>query len=347
MEKEQRAFDALRSKSSSCDSNAIVFTPNPSYEEYLKIHKVLVGPSTAKELERISINLSNETVPRYLSAAGWAAAEAALAQPDQNASYRNRLLEQSSDCWTRALEMQLDWNELGLEYLTEHTAPYRYALDLAHLPILQAIISGDVTPKTRSQVAIDVLNIAEANIIQMHLAKALGNKDALGDHVGLGYECNGLLAFHSLDSSGLFAIPSSARADSGHHHKNQTHDLLIIQQKWGTITDMTPAEIKSTISQRDRHRYKALLVRGKMHLSIQGKHAPEYTLRAFSGLYNGTQTPIERAITNHARTTILDLYWLYKKGSKIDNFASRKSQCQYRNSDELYMSYPEIAPAIM
>lgn len=337
------AFDKLRGPAST-DFISSTLSLNPAYNEYLKIHKVLVGPATATKLEHIYASLRDETLPRFLSVAGWAAAEAALAQPDKSATYRSGLLDETSKCWTTGLENQLQWEQSEQRSMTECSASYRYALDLAHLPLLQAMVSGNITDKVRQAVTLDVLNIAEANIIQLSLAKASGSDEAIGDHVGIGHECNALLAFHSLDSASLIAIPSSARADSGHHHPNQTHDLLVIQQKWGSIQDMTPIEVKSRVSQIDRHRYKALLVRGKMHLSVVGSYSPEHTLKAFSALFNGNQTRQEHFTTEYVRATMLDLYWNYKKGDMLSGFASDNSACRYRDASAVHAAYPEIAP---
>jgi len=342
--KECRGFDALRTQIPETALGPRTFIPHPDYASYLKIHKVLVGEATAARLETIDENLSQEELPRYLSAAGWATLEAALSQPQRSAQYRNSLLEKTEEYWTRALENQLAWNTGERSHLTEACAAFRYALDLAHLPLMQAFVSGDITAGIRRSVAIDVLNIAEANAVQLQLATKENDISGMSDHIGVGYECNALLAFHSLDSPSLFAIPSSARADSGHHHPHQTHDLLVIQQKWGTIQEMTPAEIKSKTSQSDRKRYKALLVRGKMHLSVEGKHSPDHTLRAFSTFFNGNQSKSERKITDHARQTILDLYWLYKKGDRLRDFASNDSSCQYRDASLLQAKHPEIMP---
>lgn len=342
--REGSAFDALRSPSR-IDDQPLKFSPHPSYEDYLKIHKVLVGPKTALKLETIHHQLSDESMPQYLSVAGWAATEAALAQPNRSAAYRNHLLEAADDCWQRALEAQLSLNAGEAEHLHEINAAYYYALDLAHLPLLKALVSGDVTPTVRRQVTMDVLNIAEANAVQLQLAISDGDQSAISQHLGVGHECNALLAFHSLDSASLLAIPSSARADSGYHHRHQTHDLLIIQQRWGNIIDMTPAEVKASASNRDRERYKAMLVRGKMHLSIEGKYSPEHTLRAFSGLFAGQQTATEQMITDQVRQTVLDIYWLYKKGERLDEVASGRTSCHYRDSSLLRQAYPELAPS--
>lgn len=344
--REGSVFDALRAPVDVEQQPETDFSPHPSYEAYLKIHKVLVGPKTALELEAIHNHLRREAVPQYLSVAGWAAAEAALAQPNRSATYRSRLLEQAEECWLQAIENQLALNLSDKLHLHEINAPYFYALDTAHLPLLQAIISGDVTSSIRRQVALDVLNIAEANAVQLQLAINANDTAAIGDHVGVGHESNALLAFHSLDSAGLLAIPSSARADSGHHHRQQTHDLLIIQQRWGDILDMTPTEVKSSVSNHDRQRYKAMLVRGKMHLSIDGKYSPEHTLRAFSGFFNGNQTKEEQRITDHVRQTVLDMYWLYKKGNSLNDIASPRSNCRYRDPSQLHIAHPEISPRI-
>lgn len=339
------AFDALRSPPESRPTDTVRFSPHPAFEQYLRIHKVLVGASTAKTLERIHAELADQSLPRYLGAAGWAAAEAALAQPQAPTTHRNNLLAAAGNCWERALESQLTYNAREGHPLAEHSAPYRTALDLAHLPLLQAMVSGNVTPSIQTSVARDVLNIAEANIVQLNLAMQAGDLSAVSDHSGVGHEANALLAFHSFDSPGLLAIPSSSRGGSGHYHREQTHDLLVIRQKWGTVLDMTPAEIKSSASNNDRKRYKSLLIRGKIHLSVVGKYAPEYTLAAFSAYFNGSQTTEERRITDHARRTVMDLYWLYKRGRLLGEVATSRSPHQYRDPTHVRDAYPELAPS--
>ena len=55
------------------------YLENDSYDEYLRIHKVVVGESGASRLQGLASELETEELPTYLEAAGWAYAEAGLA----------------------------------------------------------------------------------------------------------------------------------------------------------------------------------------------------------------------------------------------------------------------------
>src|SRR5207245_1409084 len=100
--------------------------------------------------------------------------------------------------------------------------------------------------------------------------------------------------FNMKQSPTWFAIPAMTRSDSGHHHRQQTHDLLVIRQRWGELQNITPVEIKSAANQRDLRRYKALLVRGKLHLSVDGLHKPEEMLDAITAVYEKRATRTQR-----------------------------------------------------
>jgi len=338
------AYDILREGPTKI--GPLNFSPHPAYEQYLKIHKIQTGPKTSKTLEQIADQLAGEALPRYQSAAGWAALEAALGQPDSSIAHKNKLLTDAESYWVNAIETQLSCNASEKQYLIEHSAPFRYALDLAHLPLYQGIISGNVTENMRSAVISDTLAIAESNIVQMSLACKVGDQEAISDHSGFGYEANALLAFHSFNMPTFVATPGSARADSGHHHPKQTHDILVIQQKWGEIRSITPIEIKAAASQRDRKRYKALIMRGKMHLTKTNgsRSTPEITLKAFSSFFSGQPTIQELEITNYAQQNAANLYWLYRKGNNDNDFTSRENSYMFKDKSNIYAKYPELKP---
>ena len=339
-----QGFEALRYPYKPLPSPDVIFTPHPAYEEYLKIHKILVGPKTAQQLIGIYEQLRNSDMPRYKNVAGWAATEAALAMVKGSEHERLSLLDTAQLAWSEAIELQQSYNASDKEHLIDHAAPFRYALDIAHLPLLAGVITKDVADSIRQGVAHDVLNIAEANNVQLALAKQAGDTSAIAEHVGLAHEANALLGYHSLNSPSMFAIPSFARADSGHHYPEQTHDLIVIQQSWGVIEDITPVEIKATASSRDRGRYNALLMRGKMHLAIEGKFTPDHTLNAFGAYFRGDQSPSDKKITDHVRGTIMSMYWLYKQGPQLGALAASRSLSRYRDAKAVHGRYPEIAP---
>ena len=324
-----------------------VCSPNAAYEDYLRMHKILVGSATADELVRIHEALATETMPRYLTASGWAAAEAALVSGQMPTRERIALIDSAVDCWERGLQTQLAQNQTDKPYLHEFAAPYRSALDIAVAPLLRGLVSGDVTSKTCERVFADCLAIAEANEIQLQLALRAGDTEAVGEHVGLGYECNALLALNRLQSPTWFALPALARADTGYHHVRQTHDLLVIKQKWGEIQSVIPVEIKASASVRDRERYQALLVRGKMHLSLNGHHKPGQTLKALAAVHRGDASRQEVVVVSEVSERFLRMLKDYYAGGCLGQVAVPRVTPLFRDNRQVTENHPGLSVPIL
>lgn len=336
-------YEALRSALyDPAEPQAIRIAPHPAYESYLRMHKVLVGSATADELLTIHEQLQGESMPRYLTVAGWSAAEAALVSDDMATARKLELIDAAVDCWERSVTIQLQYNQSDKQHLIEYAAPYRNALDVAIAPLLRGIVSGDVTAKTCQAVFADCLAIAEANEIQLGLAWADGNTEAAAEHVGLGYECNALLALNRLQSPTWFAIPALARADTGYHHNQQTHDLLVIRQKWGEIQSVVPVEVKSAASARDRERYQALLVRGKMHLSLDGYYQPGETLRAIGAAHRGDATAKERQTVDRVSARFMAMLQDYYAGSYLGVVATGRVVPLFRDNTQVVARHPGL-----
>lgn len=322
-----------------------IFAPNPAYDEYFKIHKVFVGESGGAQLEQIGKRLQEEWLPRYLDAAGWAFAESALTQSHRPAVERTHLVSQAEDCWQRALLSQQEFDDgEHREWLSEYTDSFRIALNLAYTPLMHAIIAGDVTEATRERVFADTLAIAQLSTARNALASRESNHEGAADHRGFQYECNALLSILYLNNPNYIPLPSSSRAGSGYEYKDQTHDISVVHQRWGRIHRVTPVEIKSATSLRDKQRYKALLVRGKMHLSVEGKYDPIETLNAFADIYDGNINPEAIRIATHASSTIKDLLVLYQKGSEVDKFKKIHSHTTFHSVSHVAKKYQELSP---
>lgn len=329
------------------DPESIRIAPHEAYESYLKMHKVLVGSATAYELIGIHEALRMESMPRYLNVAGWSAAEAALVSDAMPTYRRLQLIDTAVDCWERSLATQLQYNQTDKYHLVEYAAPYRSALDIAIAPLLKGIVSGDVTKKTCQSVFTDCLAIAEANEVQSRLAWQAGNSEAAAEHVGLGYECNAMLALNRLESPTWFAIPALARADTGYHHNQQTHDLLVIRQKWGEIQSVVPVEVKSAASVRDRERYQALLVRGKMHLSLDGFHRPGETLQALGAVYRGDASKRERQTVDRVSSRFMEMLHDYYTGSYLGAVATSRVLPLFRDNAQVVARHPGLGVGVL
>lgn len=295
----------------------ISFTPNQAYDTYHKIPKVFVQTDEVPELVEISDALRNESLPRYLEAAGWAAAEAALVGYDMEAAKRHELLRDAEDAWERALTAQQNINESEAhQWLREASAPFRMALDLAHLPLMKALVAGDITPATIERVFVDTLMVAQAADVQLHLARQANDHEESADLLGFGHECTALLTLLYLNDPRYVPIPSSTRAGAGYDYPNQTHDISVINQHFGDILKVIPVEVKSKASLHDLRRYDALIVRGKMHLSLPGMYLPQHTHEAFAAAYEGNATKIQRATVANATNVFCDLLKHYQKGER-------------------------------
>lgn len=339
------AYDVLSESVDTSVMEGYEFAANPAYEKYLRMQKVLVGRSGAEEVEQIYHGLKNELLPTYLAAAGSAAIEASLVRTDKPVDVRLGLLRGAAGCLIRAIRNQRALDTLGEEHFKDTVVAHRVALDLATLPLLEGIVFGAVRPATSKQVYEDCLNVAQSNAVQINLAKRSQNIQALGDHVGVGYECNALLAFNRIQSNTWFMIPALGRADSGYHHRQQTHDMLVVHQKWGEIQSMTPVEIKASASRRDRERYKALLVRGKMHLSVEGRHQPETTLAALSATHEGTANVVEEHDTNTVTHNITGMVRDYYAGEDLIEVASPRSRLKFHDNSVVVLNHAGLAVA--
>lgn len=339
---EALGYVALMAPQEEYEFTGVSFSPNPAYEQYLRMHKVFVGQRGAMQLEAMHAALQNEEMPRYLSAAGWAAAEAALVRTNRPTEERLELLDAGIDCWRRALESQRNFNADAPYCLVECAAPYRMALDLAIAPLLRHMIAGYVPRDVCKQVFADCLNVAQANAVRLNLMVKEGNIEGVAEHSGFGYECNALLAVNRRLAATRFVIPSMIRSDSGYYHSQQTHDLLIIRQEHGHIQQVTPVEIKASASNRDRARYKALLVRGKMHLSVEGKFKPEDTLQAITAVYEGTATRAEKDIAEGVTSQMLSMFNDYCAGEDDTEVASTRSLTVFHKNTKVVANHPGL-----
>jgi hypothetical protein len=321
------------------------YLDNPSFHEYVRMSKVIVDTDGAQKLIEIADDLANETMPRFLDAAGWAYAEAGLALSDDSAGHRVQLITAAERIWHRALTNDLD---LGRRYQERWTLnedmSHRLALNLAFAPLIKSIIVGNVAESVRSSVMQDTVSIAADSIRVLDATHARGDIGASGHHQGFLFEANGLMALLYMNDARYVPLPSTARADTGYYFASQTHDISIINQHWGEIRKVIPVEIKSRSTRKDRQRYKALLIRGKMHLSVNN-YDPRTTVRAFQEIANGTASVKEinsiEAISNQLRNMLR----LYQQGVTPEGFAI-DSLTRFHDTNKVAEVYPELSKLI-
>lgn len=338
-------YDALRSEQYFVDRiaspDAYEFSPKRAYHLYHRIHKVYVGPSGAKFLGDIHDALHDEQLPEYLDVAAWAAAEAALVDTSASTEARVGLIESAESCWSRALAAQEMLNHSDApEYFKEADTPYRIALNLAFAQLMKALVVGNVTPKIREQVFVDVMAIAGTATTQRVFAGQHMDRRTLSSLIGFEHECNALAGLLAMDDPRYIPLPSSARVGSGRDYPEQTHDMVVVNQHWGTILKTTPVEIKAHTSLHNLKRYDALIVRGKMHLATNGLHDPAHTREAFAAYYDGSDTRKQSAVVFQVVATMKDLLQGYARGNRKDT-SSRVTR--YYDTSGLVDEHPEFS----
>lgn len=331
-------YDALTTARGSLpDTEVHRFTPQAAFGAYHRMHKVFVNETGAVQLETIARSLEGESMPEYLDVAAWAWVENGLALPKLSAVERVRRIERGERCWEAALSAHEQWNG---EALYEDSEPYRLARNLAFMPLAKALVLGNVTAAIREQVFVDTMALSQASVVQAHLANTAGNKEALGDHLGFQHENNAHLSLLYMDDPRYVCMPSSARGGSGHDYPEQTHDLVVINQHWGEVLKIVPVEVKAAASLSDIKRYEALIVRGKMHLSVTGSYSPEHTLEAFAAAYDGRATSRQEITIDHATSTMKKLLQRYAEGERI---SKSNSKLQRHAKTEIVKQYPELS----
>lgn len=316
----------------------VSFHPQPAYDEYLQLDKKLVDAEGVPELLRTYDALKDTTAPKYLDAAGWAIAEVSLMGQQYPKAQRLAGLECALNCWARAIEAQKVINTHGEGAYAEVTRPLRSALAIATIPLLADMVEGDVRIATCRTVFEECLDIAKYNNELRHAAQARGDKVAMLEHEGFGHECNALLAINRRLTPSKFAIPAPARADSGHYMARQTHDLLVINQHWGSINKAIPIEVKGFGSKGDHRRYKALLLRGKIHLSPR-RGVPEDTLEAFDAVYYNRGTFQQRKAAETVSDRVLNMIRDYCAGGVLAEVAVRHTT-SFRDNRLLIKNHP-------
>lgn len=318
------------------------YLENDTYHAYLKMHKVAVNASGAQELLKLGETLSNEYMPQLKDAAAWAYSESGLLDTSASTVERIQRVTTAEQLWGEALktEAHIQSSEYSAVFI-EPDAQYRIALALAYTPLVKSIIIGNVTDSVREQVFEDTVQFAQAVSSEITRYSEVNDRSMVNGFVGLAHELNALMALLHLDDPRYIPMPATARADSGYYHRDQTHDIMLVNQHWGTIKKVLPIEIKSRPSQRDRKRYKALLVRGKMHLTADGVD-PRLTAQSFYNHQIDEASMQDEVDIEKISTDLREMLRLYQKGVTPQSLAVN-SLTRFYDSADLNKKYPEIA----
>jgi hypothetical protein len=317
------------------------YLDNPAYNHYIHMHKVVVGESGAHVLIELADALQDESLPTYLDAAGWAYAEAGLASHTASAVDRVELITKAEKMWQRSIVNGVSIGETyDSTYKYGDNEGHRTALNLAFAPLLKSIVVGSVSPDVMKRVLRDTTEIAHDSKLSLDRAYNDQDIDAAAFHRGFLFEASALMAMLYMDDPRYVPLPATARADTGYFHREQTHDISIINQHWGEIRKVIPVEIKSKASNRDKRRYRALIIPGKMRLSIDGVD-PRDTVDAFYDLQNGQATTKQAVEIERLSTQLREMLRLYQQGVTPEGLAVN-SLTRFHDAKTVADAYPEL-----
>lgn len=323
-----------------------IYLENLIFDAYNKLPKVFDKGENASVLSDYAEQLSQESLPRFLDAAGWAYAESALTSVDSSTLDRMKMINAAENTWQRGLgnHLALEQSE-HFERFKDDSFPFRTALNLAFIPLMRAIVLGNVSDQVREQTFADTLSIGQIVAVQRNLAIRDNDHFASQDFVGLQHEINALLSMLYINDPRYIPLPSSSKADSGYYHPDQTHDLIVINQHWGKIKKVIPVEIKAHADLSRRKRFKALLIRGKMHLMPDGERDPYQTLQAFADVFDHSTDINSQKVVEDVSMTVQTLLRLYQQGVTTDLIALSgiETVTKFHDSAHVTAQYPELS----
>lgn len=319
------------------------YLKNTAFHHYIGMQKGMIDVSEVPELLQVADQLEQETLPTYLDAAAWAHAELGLADTTSSAADRMEHIIQAEELWGQAArtELQLQSGEHA-ELFYDTASAYRLALPLAYTPLMKSIIVGNVTDDIRKQALADT--VAFSSAVSRDIKWYESQEDGISKSylVGLAHELNALSTLLLMDDPRYVPLPSTARADTGYYHPEQTHDIMLLNQHWGVIRKVIPIEVKSRPSRKARNRYKALILRGRMHLSLD-RINPVETAEAFERMLSGEGSMQDVASLERISTDIREMLRLYQTGYTPEALAIN-SLTRFQKSTQLERAHPEIAP---
>jgi hypothetical protein len=315
---------------------------NEQYHRYLKIHKVALSEGGHQALLEIAQSLEQEYMPLYLDASAWSYAELAMFDANRPQEDRLAFLEQAKELWSTGLERQVQLETTPYSVVfDEYDESYRMATSLAFLPLMRVLVNGDVDSTTRNEVLKDVSSIALTVSDDIEKMMEAGYNSNAKQSSGLLHELNALMVLLTIDDPRYVPLPSTARADSGYYYPEQTHDISILNQHWGKIKKVLPVEIKSRPSRKDRLRYNALLIRGRMHLTPDGVD-PLKTTHALYSHAQGDPDLGDTLIVERLKNDLRRMLSLYQQGGSSNGIALN-SLTKFYSTRNVAKEYPGLA----
>lgn len=316
---------------------------HPVYQKYMHMHKMCLGEKGAGELEAVASELEQEDDPTFLSAAASAYLEAGIIHSADEPVERCTLADAAQLLWEKALvyEEWLEERELiagSPDDIDDVSAPYRLATNLACMPAVRSMFEGNVTTEAIEQSLEELITIGGLVAEQTHFAKRQARYTEMNQYYGFSHEINTLVALMYRKDPRFIAIPSFHRAGAGYFYPEQTHDIELISQHYGTVRTILPIEVKSRVRQRNRRRYRSLLVSGRVDLQLSEWRDPNITRGAYARCLEGEPSAMDSYIVDSTQIAISGLLAHYKRTGRYKPLARRNSPTTYYRGDRNHIA---------
>ena len=241
---------------------------------YYGMPKDFVGHQEADVLFGIYERLSQVDTYGYQFAAASAAAESGLMGAYLSPEERHYRIHCADEAWQAASRVFLekhaaaDWTESHLE-----SVPDRVEMNRLFVPVYHDLVDENVREVTLARTHHRLIKLGLKNLRLHNHAEQTGDIPGFVMRRGLGYELGTIMTITRLNCPSFFAIPASARADHGAFFSDETHDVRLIRQSWGTIEECIPYEVKPNDG-LTRDRYRSAFVRGRVELMMPSATQP-------------------------------------------------------------------------
>lgn len=311
------------------------YLKHPAYEKYMRMHKLCLGEKGSRELQIVAGDMAKEDDPLFLSSAASAYLEAGIIHAPQEHRERVDFADKAELLWSKALVYE-DWLQERQELSNEHetiddiTASYRIATNIACMPMMRSMFNGNVTEDAIDQSLEGLLRIGRMVNDEMALTSWQDNPSDHSMWYGLSYELNTLIALLYKRDPRFIAIPSFHRAGTGYYYPDQTHDIELISQHYGSVRAIIPIEVKAKVRSRNRKRYRSLLVSGREHLQLTDECNPVTTYEAYAQCKESSMPPQESLhIVEETQMAVRSLLAHYKQTGRDKTLVRRNSPTTY------------------
>lgn len=291
-------------------------------DQYLRIHKHLVGPKTAEKLFFLYTQLVESSHPDQLIMAGWAAAESSLVAEGTPTVERLARLDLAEDAWHEAAE-RCKVIALTKSPDPNRSAELRITTNIVFVPTMKSLVTRRFDGETRQQCFDDLLQIAILNASEMHKAEMNHQPGRYGNHLGLAQEQISILAGNRLLSGRFLFMPSLARSGSGEHYPAKTHDLQGIHLRRGRVSKITPVEVKAGMSIS----YDAPVISGKRHLGTSSLPSLVRLLEAYGRERDRTADESDLALAQHSTESVMHLIKHFYREEELGRHCLRIEKC--------------------